>query len=188
MFYDKAFIRQPRKALPSRFQNPAPASLLHHWQFEHPKICAHCVHIIGVWCIASKYSKETGGIFAMANSLTTLTRDISPPPVRKTSSGQQQALSSTNSRNLNGTSVEDGTVAQGDGPALAAIEAGKTQIRDHVEYLSKHLSPVSRPTPGPLLGIEDFQYLYRRNQNSHGRHFVVHQHDHPISGICAMHP
>lgn len=33
------------------------------------------------------------------------------------------------------------------------------------------------------MSIDDFKDLYRRNQHQHGRHFVVHQHDHPVAGL-----
>ena len=71
-----------------------------------------------------------------------------------------------------------------DPPNLAAIEAGKAQIRDHLPYFSLHLSRSMRfPISSPRLSIPDFQDLYRRNQHPGGRHFVIHQHDHPVAGV-----
>lgn len=68
-------------------------------------------------------------------------------------------------------------------PTLAAIEAGQVEIRDHLEFFVKKLSAVSRPCSIPRIDFKEFQALYQRNQHGIGRHFVIHQHDHPISGI-----
>ena len=71
-------------------------------------------------------------------------------------------------------------------PNAASIEAGKTQIRDHLEYFSTHLRNAIKPgRPLPAMSIDDLKDLYRRNchLNSRGRHFVVHQHDHPVAGL-----
>lgn len=107
-----------------------------------------------------------------------LARDISPPPTRKPPS----TISSTNKANP----VEEQTEAEptSDGPSLAAIEAGEAQVRDHLEYFSDHFRLTSRDTQSalPRITLDDFQDLYRRNNHPHGCHFVIHQHDHPISG------
>ena len=113
----------------------------------------------------------------------TLRRDISPPPPRKISSAQPQAISMIESGAGDGIKSQKEVINRDDGPSLAAIEAGQAQIQDHLEYFTKHLKEVSRPTSHPRLNIQDFNTLYRHNQHKHGRHFVVHQHDHPISGI-----
>ncbi|KAK4543889.1 hypothetical protein LTR36_004663 [Oleoguttula mirabilis] len=115
-----------------------------------------------------------------------LTRDISPPPTRKASSAQIQTpeLAHTNGAPGTGDRVDREHVELLDAePTLAAVEAGQARIRDHLEYFVKLLSSVTRPCPGPTLTISDFSKLYKRNQHAHGRHFVVHQHDHPISGV-----
>jgi len=121
-----------------------------------------------------------------------LTRGISPPPKRKASTTGVADL----------TRVGDGADTQGAegeneikndkvmlldaNPMLAAIEAGQVQIRDHLEYFAKHFESVLRPPRSPRLSIDDFRLLYKRNQQPHGRHFVVHQHDHPISGTTGF--
>jgi hypothetical protein len=71
-----------------------------------------------------------------------------------------------------------------DEPGLAAVEAGKAQVKDHLAYFSHHLYRASRQTPSdfPRITLDDFRELYKRNQHAQGHHFVVHQHDHPISG------
>jgi hypothetical protein len=113
---------------------------------------------------------------------STLARDISPPPTRK----PPGTRSSVNINHLvekqAGTECKKGETS--DGPSLAAIEAGEAQVRDHLAYFSLHLGLTSRDTPSalPRLTIEDFGDLYRRNCHPSGYHFVIHQHDHPISG------
>lgn len=66
----------------------------------------------------------------------------------------------------------------------AAIEAGEHVIDDHLEYFCEHFSVIARSqSPGICrLGITAFRQLYERNLHGQGKHFVVHQHDHPISG------
>lgn len=104
----------------------------------------------------------------------TLVRDISPPPLRKTS---------TISTKQRQTSEHEAHAASEDA-GLAAVEAGQVEIRDHLTYFVKHLSACSRPTTGPRISFPAFEDLYTRNQHKHGRHFIVHQHDHPISGTA----
>lgn len=70
-------------------------------------------------------------------------------------------------------------------PKLAAIEAGKAKIDDHLTYFTKRLSKASRQT-APIvarLTREDFAALYDGNDHDHGNHFVVHQHNHPRAGV-----
>jgi hypothetical protein len=113
---------------------------------------------------------------------STLARDISPPPTRKPSGTRFPAVENT----TKGTqvTVEHEQRKTPDGPSLAAIEAGEAQVRDHLAYFSQHFRLTSRKTPAslPRITIDEFQDLYNRNQHPHGRHFVIHQHDHPISG------
>lgn len=70
------------------------------------------------------------------------------------------------------------------GPSVTDIEAGKVEIENHLEYISAVLAKVCRPTePGvPRLHLNEWVDLYKRSQHSQGRHFVVHQHDHPVAG------
>ena len=66
-------------------------------------------------------------------------------------------------------------------PTLAAVEAGEAQICNHLEYFSSHISSSAKPS-APL-SIPAFEDLYKRNQNENGRHWVIHQHDHPVAGV-----
>lgn len=103
----------------------------------------------------------------MQREPSTLSRDISPPPSRKASNAPQPQSNRTSAN----------------APSLAAIEAGQAEIRDHLKYFAQHLEAARRPRSGLSLSISDFRSLYQRHQHQHGCHFVVHQHDHPISGV-----
>ncbi|EZG08810.1 hypothetical protein H106_02003 [Trichophyton rubrum CBS 735.88] len=67
---------------------------------------------------------------------------------------------------------------------IAAIEAGKEDVEDHLEIFSARLRASTRPElpQVPRLAHSAWRDLYQRNQHEDGRHFVVHQHDHPIAG------
>jgi hypothetical protein len=107
----------------------------------------------------------------------TLVRDISPPPARRSRIERK-----TDAIEQKTTPKKTGT--PDDEPGLAAVEAGKAHVKDHLAYFSHHSYRAARQTPTqfPRITREDFQDLYMRNQHAKGRHFVVHQHDHPISG------
>ncbi|KAH9829000.1 DNA polymerase Ligase (LigD) [Teratosphaeria destructans] len=121
---------------------------------------------------------------AMPNP-SSLHRDISPPPTRKASTAQTPTK----------TYLPVDTTAQAPAahdqqnvpvdaePTLAAVEAGQAQIRHHLDYFTKHLAAARRSSPQPMLSMNHFSDMYKRNQHAHGRHFVIHQHDHPISGV-----
>jgi hypothetical protein len=70
-------------------------------------------------------------------------------------------------------------------PTLAAVEAGKAKIDDHLAYFKAHLAKASRHTQPdvPRLSIPSFASLYQSNSHPHGHHFVIHQHNHPIAGV-----
>lgn len=119
----------------------------------------------------------------------TLARDISPPPSRK-SSAVTPTTNVVKSTSTAHQDTSDAVNATPDGPSLAAIEAGEAQVRVHLEYFSSHLHQASRQTPPsvPRLPINRFRDLYKRNQHARGRHFVVHQHDHPVAGSSDSSP
>lgn len=103
-----------------------------------------------------------------------LGREISPPPTKK------RAYEETD-KSTDGAQ-KDKTVTA----TPAAIEAGKARIRNHLDHFCSHLGAVIRhgePSIHPLLPISEFATLYQRNQRSHGHHFVIHQHNHPIAGV-----
>lgn len=69
-------------------------------------------------------------------------------------------------------------------PSLAEIEAGRAQVDDHIKVFSSRLLAATRPPlPSvPRISHTNWINLYLRNQHPHGRHFVIHQHDHPVAG------
>lgn len=91
-------------------------------------------------------------------------------------------------RNLAWT-IDDPEVDPKDGPAAqeptsAAIEAGETEIADHLTYFSERLSQRSPSKDRESwLSVEGYKSLYVANVGSReGAHFVIHQHDHPVAG------
>lgn len=115
----------------------------------------------------------TIGISLFMNPPSSLTRDISPPLISK-------RLRSRTTKAV----YEDYPSSEHARPSLAAIEAGEVCIRDHLSYFASRLQQAIRPpiSDTPRLSISEFESLYQRNESPLGRHFVVHQHDHPISG------
>ncbi|KAL4890990.1 hypothetical protein BDV59DRAFT_76248 [Aspergillus ambiguus] len=69
-------------------------------------------------------------------------------------------------------------------PNLAAIEAGQAEVMDHLSVISSQLKECTRPPVSgvPRLQIQNWINLYKQNLHPNGRHFVIHQHDHPIAG------
>lgn len=104
-----------------------------------------------------------------------LRASISPPPSRTRRPTPQSTIYSVAQDSRSGHRCEDTT------PSLAAVEAGEVQIRNHLEYFSSHISSSAKPS-APL-SIRAFEDLYKRNQHKHGRHWVIHQHDHPVAGV-----
>ena len=98
-----------------------------------------------------------------------LRASISPPPSRARNSPLQP------------TSHSDVCSPRDITSSLAAVEAGDAQIHNHLEYFSSHISSSAKPS-APL-SILAFENLYKRNQHENGRHWVIHQHDHPVAGV-----
>lgn len=105
---------------------------------------------------------------------------ISPPSIRSS-----RGKSAVNTRvQKNGPEASESQPVRD--PPSAAVEAGEVSIRDHLRHFSTALSKFalsSWPRNTPRIGIEEFRDLYLRNQNDTGRHFVIHQHDHPVAGV-----
>lgn len=101
-----------------------------------------------------------------------LFRDISPPPIKRRKKISEAAKLS------NGPSLSSK-------PSLAAVEAGKVKVDDHLAFFTENFSKNSRQTDPdvPRLSLEQFADLYTRNQHDHGNHFVIHQHNHPQAGV-----
>lgn len=70
-------------------------------------------------------------------------------------------------------------------PTLAAIEAGKAQIDDHLTYSKAHLTEAARKTSAeiPRLSVADFAGILSHHPHDHGCHFVIYQHNYPRAGV-----
>ncbi|KAK8184239.1 DNA polymerase ligase-domain-containing protein [Phyllosticta citribraziliensis] len=115
----------------------------------------------------------------MSTAPCSLKRSISPPTPRR----KRARLDEPPSRAQNTHQANASAASNSNPPSLAAIEAGEAKIDDHLTCFSTRLAAVSRCEPSwPRLSIDKFGELYRRNDSPRGCHFVVHQHDHPVSG------
>lgn len=112
--------------------------------------------------------------------LPSLSRDISPPLASK----KRKVLKISLKDNPPALQTNSHYDTNND-PALAAVEAGRAKIEDHLTYFKHHLAKASKDitVEGPRLSIGEFAALYRNNQHRHGHHFVVHQHNHPRAGV-----
>ena len=120
--------------------------------------------------------------------ISSLDAPVSPP--RRRSRPEQTSPAIPVSSGRDNTNVNNSQETPPDSkpdspPNLAAIEAGQIEVTDHLGIFSSRLSQCIRPLPPsevPRLQIADWTNLYRRNESPHGRHFVIHQHDHPVAG------
>lgn len=107
---------------------------------------------------------------------SSLRREISPPrPMKRRKT----------SNSLGCSNVPAATPATEHEPTLAAVEAGRAKLDDHLAYFRHHLAKASRQTASDVarLAIEDFAALYEKNLHQNGNHFVIHQHNHPKAGV-----
>ncbi|KAG2420817.1 hypothetical protein HFD88_000431 [Aspergillus terreus] len=104
--------------------------------------------------------------------LSSLDAPVSPPRTRNPSQKKRVSQADANW----GSTAEDTN--------LAALEAGQTEVTDHLGVVSSQLQKCVRPSlpNAAKIQIPDWVALYKRNQRPEGRHFVIHQHDHPIAG------
>lgn len=107
---------------------------------------------------------------------STLTREISPPPITRGPTADTGTIDEQ--RKIEGAKRPRYAKSR-----PAAIEAGEVEIRDHLTYFVEHLRRFQRAVKGPRISFPAWEQLYARNQQDRGSHFVVHQHDHPISGV-----
>ncbi|RHZ62800.1 uncharacterized protein CDV56_108167 [Aspergillus thermomutatus] len=115
--------------------------------------------------------------------LSTLDAPVSPPRRRSRNRkvpDDQPLPSLSSGKQTNGADSK----RPGSEPSLAAIEAGTIEVTDHLKIFSSRLGRCARPVAPqvPRLPIRDWMNLYERNLHPNGRHFVIHQHDHPIAG------
>ncbi|KAF2856721.1 hypothetical protein T440DRAFT_437682 [Plenodomus tracheiphilus IPT5] len=121
----------------------------------------------------------------MANVPPSLSRDISPPRSLKRRKISGIPVIGPASEPIVEHVEEENSPNKHVFPTLAAVEAGKAKIDDHLTYFCQHLSKSIRPKDPttPHLSLSSFGHLYASNCNPQGHHFVLHQHNHPRAGI-----
>lgn len=109
-----------------------------------------------------------------ASSLSSLKAPVSPPQRKRQIRSQAAEASQRSSASPNNEHN------------LAAIEAGEVKVDDHLGIISAKLHQFIQPSlksqQMPRLSIAEWVDLYQRNDHPEGRHFVIHQHDHPVAG------
>ena len=108
------------------------------------------------------------------NIPSSLSRDISPPPRLPKRCKLSPSVAPPQNQDYAASP-----------PSLAAVEAGRASVEDHLAYFKEHLSNSCRETKEsePRIEIGEWSALYEQNEHEHGNHFVIHQHNHPISGV-----
>lgn len=121
---------------------------------------------------------------------TSLTARVSPPRSRRTTkcgSNDKSSRLVLDGRAVAGSQARVNATEEAVhdvSPTTAAVEPGEVGIRDPVSFFSAKLLQAARPEIAgvPRLSHGDWLEIYNRNQNPRGRHFVIHQHDHPVAG------
>ena len=118
-----------------------------------------------------------------------LTARVSPPRSRRKNVADSDTSTKTD---LIGNTVGEQDrraqateeIAPNASPTTAAVESGDVGLEDPVIFFStKLLKAVRSEAPSvPHLSHKEWLVIYHRNQHPHGRHFVIHQHDHPVAG------
>lgn len=110
-------------------------------------------------------------------ALLSLSAPVSPPPTKIFIKGDKYGN--------DGDVIPLNASQPNTSSSLAAIEAGQVEVIDHLSTISTRLKQCIREIPNESiirLPIQEWIDLYRRNEHPEGRHFVIHQHDHPIAG------
>lgn len=107
-----------------------------------------------------------------------LFRSVSPPLTW----GRKRGLSSHSVADEADIKPEDQPQSESNAD-IAAIEAGKGVVEDHLEIFSARLGASTRPELPlvPRLAYLTWRDLYQRSRHEDSRHFAVHQHGHPIA-------
>lgn len=104
-----------------------------------------------------------------------LAREISPPPPRPTKKKKITPFSRRVEAHANPIDCNPK-------PSLAAIEADKVKIDDHLDH--QHFKASRQSTTSiPRLSVPNFAALCQINQHSRGCHFFIRQHNHPRAGV-----
>jgi hypothetical protein len=119
-----------------------------------------------------------------------LTARVSPPRSRRPTKSAAHDETPTDDliertvTEPNPTAKATEELARDAGPTTAAVECGEVDLEDPVSFFSVKLLRAARPQVAdvPRLSHKDWLDIYNRNQHPQGRHFVIHQHDHPVAG------
>ena len=120
---------------------------------------------------------QAAGKVNMILQPSSLSRAISPPPRKK----RRHEPPNLSSGKAVSTRLPEVPLA-----STSAIEAGKASLEDQFSFFSTKLQSFTRSPPlsHPLLPHSQWTQMYlRHSENPDGHHFVIHQHDHPISGL-----
>lgn len=115
------------------------------------------------------------------SSLTSLNAPVSPPQVRAKLTQEarpESPRSSTEIFKISAKKSESET-----GTSQQAIQRGEVNQTENLNKILERLSRyIRQPDSQPRISMSDWISLYQRNAHPEGRHFVIHQHDHPLSG------
>ena len=119
-----------------------------------------------------------------------LTARVSPPRSRRTSKNVADGATSTAvvvGKIVSEPDIRAGVteeIARDTSLTTAAVESGNVDLEDPVSFFSaKLLEAAHSEVPGVTrLSHRAWLDTYHRNQHAYGRHFVIHQHDHPVAG------
>lgn len=119
-------------------------------------------------------------------SLTTLSAPVSPPrkraSIRQPAPGEPEIVVPGIPRTEKLPTSPERRRSR-TAPTPAATDSGKDGASEVTLAVSEKLSECIRPkSTTPRISLSDWVDLYSRNEHPEGRHFVVHQHDHPLSG------
>lgn len=107
---------------------------------------------------------------------SSLSRAISPPCSPRRSKAAKSLCTYPVTKQQHDTNDES---------RVAAVEASRAKVEDHLKFFKHHLTRALRGTPTdvPRISVDEFSALYQSNQHHHGHHFVIHQHNHPKAGV-----
>lgn len=117
------------------------------------------------------------------SSLMSLNAPVSPPRTRVKPIQEARAVSprfSATERSKVSPQQSQSEI----GASLQAIEPGQanetaTKLSNIRDKLNRY---IRQPTSQSLIPMDEWISLYQRNAHHEGCHFVIHQHDHPVSG------
>lgn len=117
----------------------------------------------------------------IVSSLTSLNAPVSPPQTRAKLTQEARPESSRPSTEKFKISAKKSQSETGTSPQ--AVQTGQVNETEKLNEILERLSRyIRQPDSQPRISMSDWISLYQRNAHPEGRHFVIHQHDHPLSG------